>query len=658
MNEAQARTRAVAVMQSLFADAIRSGPAIVHENGEREYRVTANAGLIRCILPLTMLAQSVGILPDEEREFDLPRIGEDEELSVGEGNVILDGVASSSSVDWYGTEMSLAALEDMREQFGKGVSLFPRHGGWLDEVGWSDEFGRTLRAQVIRADVAEPHEEEEGNQGFILRMQAELFTSIDELAVKLRDRLAMEAPQPIGLSIGGWFTDMRFFTDDDGDIIRIIVEKVLLDHLAVVRSPANPDATILKLVRSVIAAAIADIGPIATIKVDRKSVLAVALAAGTDVGDITDDASFRATLGAAELTGLSDGGHLSPQVRHVVGALQTDHTVVYQYLKGGFDPEDIDDGELISELIGESSDEDEDDLAAGEADDTRVYCAGDGDCPAGEDCIGNDCRARDDADYSSEEPAESRNNPDNPVEVTTGSDLDNLPPVREDEPEPASTTDRQESTEDPMTEEQLAQLLAAIGLNKVATEDLGKRIDVIEERSLSDGGHSEPEPDPEPDPAPAPANQPSAREVELEATLATLNTKVDTMQRGIDLRDDALNSMAGVSSRGGHAFSGGVVLPTDPEDAASVVEQLLSRCKDNDDESRQMCAVIKRATIHVDGTKRSIFSLNQRAKGRTSEGAAFRTVCGDADEILKRICRAADNDGTLKYWIRTVGPQL
>ncbi len=173
--------------------------------------------------------------------------GKDED-EPGDGPVVIKGAASSTSVDWYGTEMSQGCLHDMARQFAAGVGVYPSHGGGFfgPGLGWDDEMGRTTEAELERANVAAPSDATE--PGFILNCAMELDGG--EPKVKsLCKRLARK--QPIGLSIGGWFTEVRYITDEKGELKRIIVESVELDHLAVVRSPANPDCMGLTLLREV-----------------------------------------------------------------------------------------------------------------------------------------------------------------------------------------------------------------------------------------------------------------------------------------------------------------------------------------------------------------------------------------------------------------------
>jgi len=165
-----------------------------------------------------------------------------------EGIMRLEGVASSTSQDWYGTEMSKGCLEDLGLQFGRGVGVFPSHGSWVSGLGWDDQMGKTVSAELERAAVAAPADATE--PGYLLRTIMDLDL-VEESCKKLKNRL--ERGQEIGLSIGGYFLQIRYIMkpNDEYEIERIIVEKLELDHLAVVRNPANPDSMGLRLLRSI-----------------------------------------------------------------------------------------------------------------------------------------------------------------------------------------------------------------------------------------------------------------------------------------------------------------------------------------------------------------------------------------------------------------------
>lgn len=176
-------------------------------------------------------------------------VGDDE----GEGKEKshrIGGDASSTSVDWYGTEMSLDCLRGMSEQFKSGVALLPRHrNGWF-MLEWDEEIGRTVFSEVHRGEVANAANKDD--QQYLLYVEAEPDME-EELSKKLVRKL--EKGHKIGWSIGGFFNEVTIIYDSKGDVDRIIIEQIDLDHLAMTRSPANPDATNVALLRTKLGAA-------------------------------------------------------------------------------------------------------------------------------------------------------------------------------------------------------------------------------------------------------------------------------------------------------------------------------------------------------------------------------------------------------------------
>ena len=171
---------------------------------------------------------------EDEKEYD----------AADAGAVV--GIASSTSVDSYGTEMSLGGLETMAAQFDNGVPLTPRHNGDQGAVEWDEVIGETYKSAVERVGaVAEAADLTE--QGYVLRVWSKLYDT-EPKAKALARRLGSK--QPIGMSIGGWFVDARMVTGDDEEVERIIIDNVVLDHLAITRRPANPDSVGLDLARS------------------------------------------------------------------------------------------------------------------------------------------------------------------------------------------------------------------------------------------------------------------------------------------------------------------------------------------------------------------------------------------------------------------------
>lgn len=168
-------------------------------------------------------------------------------------DIMLQGVSSSTSVDFYGTEMSLRALKMMAVQMmaAGGIPYLPRHNfGLMGAVEWDMIIGRTVHAEVVPVDeVVKAYNASESQ--FLLRSTVKLIpvpqvsprdmSDSEKAAHELAKRTARG--EVIGQSIGGWFTSLQVIQNEDGDVERMIVTGVELDHLAVTRAPANPDAS-------------------------------------------------------------------------------------------------------------------------------------------------------------------------------------------------------------------------------------------------------------------------------------------------------------------------------------------------------------------------------------------------------------------------------
>lgn len=160
---------------------------------------------------------------------------------------MIEGTASSTSVDFYGTEMSYNALDSMSQQMIRGLPILPRHQSLSGDgpAEWDEVIGRTMSAEILPSPVVNPADPSE--RGFVLRTTSRLYDDAP-LAAQLTTRL--NRGEPIGQSIGGWFLSVRVLTDDEGEVHRIIVEDVELDHVAITRAPANPDSNGLLSLRS------------------------------------------------------------------------------------------------------------------------------------------------------------------------------------------------------------------------------------------------------------------------------------------------------------------------------------------------------------------------------------------------------------------------
>jgi hypothetical protein len=166
-------------------------------------------------------------------------IGVANNVRAKEGDVVLEGTASTTSVDWHGTEMSLKALQEMSTQFNKGVPYLPSHGD--DE--WDQVMGMTFESKISRSDNLA--KQQDGEEGYELNVKTLLYGDDDKVKELMR---RVDRGQKIGWSIGGWFTDMQFVENSQSEEIeRIIVKGVELDHLATTRKPSNPDTWISQL---------------------------------------------------------------------------------------------------------------------------------------------------------------------------------------------------------------------------------------------------------------------------------------------------------------------------------------------------------------------------------------------------------------------------
>lgn len=167
--------------------------------------------------------------------------------------LLLSGIASSTSVDFFGTEMSLRALKQMAMQMlsDGGVPYLPRHNlGAGGAIEWDSVIGRTINAEVVPVEAGSLRAPKDPtDEQYVLRVTTSLYDD-EPLARSLVKRVSRG--EKIGQSIGGWFTQLQVMQNDDGEVERVIVLGVELDHLAVTRAPANPDAVGLVSLRSAI----------------------------------------------------------------------------------------------------------------------------------------------------------------------------------------------------------------------------------------------------------------------------------------------------------------------------------------------------------------------------------------------------------------------
>jgi hypothetical protein len=273
-----------------------------------------------------------GIELDPSQDGSGGDTGSNDERPAGElpNNIVISGIASSTSVDFFGTEMSLRALKGMAVQMmsgegaAVGIPYVPAHGRGFDPMEWDDVIGRTTNAEVVPVDGVDNAHSDVDPQ-FVLRVTVKLFPE-EEAAQKLLKRLARG--EIIGQSIGGWFTRLEIVENEQGDIERIIVHAVELDHLAVTRAPANPDSIGITQLRSALSSARGNLPS----KLDE---------------------------------------------RHVIAVAETDNTVVYQFMKAGADAENLDPEEIIDGAVIVEAPEDDDGMDEEEAAQDEAESVGD-----------------------------------------------------------------------------------------------------------------------------------------------------------------------------------------------------------------------------------------------------------------------------------------
>lgn len=217
-----------------------------------EHHLRFDAGAVPFVVPAS-LSRSAPVAP----EAGAPGTRAEGEPASDDGSMAFTctGTASSTSVDWYGTEMSRDCLGDMAEQFTHGVGVFVGHGGLFgDGMEWDNEIGHTTGATVEDAEVVNAHRESraEGEPGAVCKVEMAFECGprsserVTNAVRALADRL--RKGRPLGLSIGGWFRDATYLINEAGELYRIIINKVDLDHLATTRRPANPDCLDMAMV--------------------------------------------------------------------------------------------------------------------------------------------------------------------------------------------------------------------------------------------------------------------------------------------------------------------------------------------------------------------------------------------------------------------------
>lgn len=361
-----------------------AAPDTVREDGRRIWNT-------RCRVPFQFdcpsgsVARAERVIIDDGDGVKLDPAATGDPLGV-DTVVFVSGIASSTSVDFFGTEMAPVALRLMAEQMsrGNGIAYLPRHNrGLSGGIEWDEIIGRTVHGEVVPVTtVASAHTDAEPQ--FVLIAHMQLFD--EELAHKLLARV--DRGETIGQSIGGWFTQLQIVMNEDDEIERVIILGVDLDHLAVTRAPANPDSSGIARLRSTI-----ELEARSVTAQHQTDVVAKGLGEGktarvftSRVAGLRDAIKRQVAAGALEPGCLAidtdgDRATLRYGERHIISAASTANTVIYQYLKGDAEVADVTEEELVGPPI-----------VAGDR--SKEYEEGDDDAPIGStaDETGNDGR--------------------------------------------------------------------------------------------------------------------------------------------------------------------------------------------------------------------------------------------------------------------------
>lgn len=149
------------------------------------------------------------------------------------GKRILEGVASTTDKDLHGDRMSPAAIQTMADS----IKALKEKSGTLNaehDKSWMSELGDIVELSVDPQDR--------------LVMKAELDGSplADTLWYKLT-----EQKKKLGLSIGGFVKSFRIEVDEKTREYMRVFEDIVLDHIAVVSQPANPNTYVSAIAKSV-----------------------------------------------------------------------------------------------------------------------------------------------------------------------------------------------------------------------------------------------------------------------------------------------------------------------------------------------------------------------------------------------------------------------
>ena len=208
------------------------------KDGKRRWAARGRIPMTGCfdIREVTPVTRDGHMDDEDERDGhmdDEDRGSEDKMMRGAHGEMVLEGIASSSSTDWHGTSMSLDALRMMAEQFKTGVPYVATH----HDAEWMHMLGQTFGAEVVQSGAIKAAHGDDA--GYVLKVQTTLFPEDKRSAVLMS---LLKRGVSVGWSIGGWFTDLEVITNEQDEVEAMVVRGVELDHLATTRTPSNPNS--------------------------------------------------------------------------------------------------------------------------------------------------------------------------------------------------------------------------------------------------------------------------------------------------------------------------------------------------------------------------------------------------------------------------------
>jgi len=154
-------------------------------------------------------------------------------ISKTTGKKVLEGVASTTDKDLHGDRMSPQAIQTMADSIKQ---LKKKHGTLNAEhdKSWMSELGDITDLEVDK------------NNKLVMTAELDNSPLADTLWYKLT-----EQKKKLGLSIGGFVKSFRIEIDEKTKEYMRVFEDIVLDHIAVVSQPANPNTYVSAIAKSV-----------------------------------------------------------------------------------------------------------------------------------------------------------------------------------------------------------------------------------------------------------------------------------------------------------------------------------------------------------------------------------------------------------------------